>query len=366
MKKKWITLAIVLAIIVAIFTYLNYDKIEEYMESKSWQLADSIATIQTDDITQIATGKSLIALTKNSIDLYKDTEKVENSIALVTSEIITSTANNYTVIGDKISGNIYMMKDNEKVWETKVSGTIFDIVVNKNGYVAVTYYQSGYKSTIKVLKTNGEELFTTFLASTYAADVVIADNNKILAVAEIDTEGIKLISKIKIIEIDSSNETKVNTIYEDSDNLILDIEYTGKNELLILKDNGVIMIDNKNVASTILEYDYSNVAYSTIENGENAVIVRKISAGIFGSESVLEIYDNNNKKEYELESTPQSICVQNKTIALNLGNEVVFVGTNGNLIKRYKLGGQLKDIKLYDNGNMVALVFKNKIELIKI
>ena len=366
MNKKWIVLAVCLAIIVSIITYFSYDKIEEFLENKSWQLADSIATIQLDDIIQVATGKNLITLTKDSIDFYKDTDVIQNSIDIVASEILTSCANDYTVIADKKSGNLYMMKVDTKLWETQIAGEIVDVAVNKNGYAAVTYSQTGYKSIIKVLKASGEELFTTFLASTYAIDVAVADNNKVLAVAEVDAEGITLISKIKIIEIDNTNETKSNTIYEEKDSLIMDIEYTNKNELMVLKDTGVMLIDNKNILSNIVEYDYSTVAYSIIENRENAIIIKKASSGIFGSESVLEIYNKDNKKEYNLQSTPQSISAQNKTIALNLGNEVIFVNTNGNLIKRYNLGGQLKDIKLYDNGNMAALVFKNKIELIKI
>ena len=367
MNKKWIVIAVIFSILVAVITYLNYDKLEEYIESKSWQMADSVATIQIEGINQVASGKYLLALTKNSIDFYKNKNVSEYSINVVSSEIITHVAGEYTVIADKTSGNIYMMKDEVKVWEVKIDGTVFDIVVNKNGYVAVTYSQSGYKSIIKVLKANGEELFTTFLASTYASDVAIADNNKVLAVAEIDTEGIKVSSKIKFIEVDNNNETKLTTVYENNDCLILDLEYTNKNQLFVLKDNGIFLINENNLSANVLEYDYSKVAYATIENGENAIIVRKVSTGIFGSESIVEIYDNNHdKKEYKLDTTPQNICVQNKTIALNLGDEVVFVSTNGKLLKRYSLGTQLKDIKLYDNGNMAALVFRNKIELIKI
>lgn len=367
MNKKWFVLAIILAVIVAIITYFNYDKIEEYIDGKSWQMADSIATIQMENINQVATGKHLLTLTKSSIDFYKNKKTKEYSINLVSSEIITSVAGEYTIIADKTSGNIYMLKDDVIAWENKIDGQILDIVVNKNGYAAVTYSQSGYRSIIKVLKTSGEELFTTFLASTYASDVAIADNNKVLTVAEIDTEGIKVSSKIKLIEVDNNNETKVNTIYENSDCMILDIEYTDKNQLFVQKDNGVMIIGENNLTTTVSDYDYSKVAYATIENGENAVIIRKVSTGIFGSESVVDIYSSNlTKKEYKLNTTPQNICVQNKTIALNLGNEVVFVNTNGKLLKRYSLGTQLKDIKLYDNGNMAALVFRNKIELIKI
>lgn len=366
MNRKRFVIIIVLAIIISIITYFNYDKIEEYIANKQWQMADSIATIQIDDINQVESGKSLIMVTKNSIDLYKDSATKKNTISLVTSEIITSTANEYTVIGDKSSGNIYMLKEEIVVWNSKINGTILDIVVNKNGYVAVTYSQSGYKSVIRVIKPTGDELCTTFLGSTYAIDVAISNNNKLLAVAEVDTEGINISSNIKIIEIGNGNDTKFNTVYSDSDSLILDIEYTDKNNLLILKDDGVVSIDKENLTKDVLTYDYSEIVYSTIENSENVVAVRKASVGIFGSECVLEIYDEKSKKEYELTATPQNIYAQDETIALNMGNEVIFVGTNGKLIKRYTLGSQLKDIKLYENGSMAALIFRNKIELVKI
>lgn len=366
MNKKKIAIIVALAIITSIITYLNYDKIEEYIVNKQWQMADSIATIQMDDVNQVMNGKNLILLTKNSIDFYKDSANKEKSIPIVTSEILTSVANEYTVIGEKTSGNIYMLKEDIIAWESKANGTILDVVVNKNGYVAVTYYQSGYKSVIKVFKPNGEELFTTFLASTYAIDVAIADNNKLIAVAEVDTEGIRVTSNVKIIEVNNNNETRFNTIYTDNDSLILDVEYTDKNTLFILKDDGVVSIDKEKNTKNVLTYDYSEIVYSTIENGKNIVVVRKAAVGIFGSECVLEIYDEKGKEEYKLTATPQSICVQNKTIVLNMGNEVIFVGTNGKLIKRYTLGSQLKDIKLYENGNMAALVFRNKIELVKI
>lgn len=366
MNKKWIVAAIILAIIAAIVTYINYEKIEEYISNKSWQLADSVATIYTDNINQVETGKNLVVLTKNSIDLYNNSDKSNYSIPIVSSEILTDTSDEYTIIAEKTTGFVTLMNNTEKVWEKNFSGTVTDVVVNKNGYAAITYYQTGYKSVIKVLKNNGEELFTNFLAASYAIDVDIANNNKVLAVAEIDTEGIKVVSKIEIVEIDSANKTKINKLYECDDEVILDVEYTKNGELFVLKDSAILKIDQEKVISNILEYDYSTVAYATVENGENAIVVRKKSSGIFGSESVLEIINGENKKDYELYSTPQGIFVQGKTVALNMGNEAIFTNTNGKLIKRYNLGGQLKEIILYDNGNMAALVFKNKIELIKI
>ena len=64
-------------------------------------------------------------------------------------------------------------------------------------------------------------------------------------IAEIDTEGIKLTSNIKLIEIDNSNETKVNTIYSAGDSLILSVKYTEDNNLFVQKDDGIVLIDEE-------------------------------------------------------------------------------------------------------------------------
>lgn len=366
MNKRAIIILIILAITISVVTYFNYDAIEEYIENKQWQMADSIATIQLDDVSQVASGKDLILLTKSSIDLYKNSASKIGSISVASSELITDSANDYTIIGDKTSGNIYVLKETQTVWETQITGTLLGVEINKNGYSAITYTQSGYKSVIRVLKPTGDELCTTFLGSTYALDVAISNNNKTLAVAEVDTDGIKLSSNVKVIEITNNNDAKFNTVYTDNDSLILDIEYTENNKLLVLKDDGVATIDNENTVTENLSYTYSEMVYSTIENSEDIIVVQKSAVGIFGSECKLKIYGEKNEKEYELNSTPQSICAKGKTIALNMGNEVIFVSTNGKLIKRYSLGSQLKDIKLYENGRFAALVFRNKIELVEI
>ena len=70
--------------------------------------------------------------------------------------------------------------------------------------------------------------------------------------------------------------------------------------------------------------------------------------------------------EIGIDRTPQSIDTNNTIIALNLGDEVLFFNTNGKLEKRYELENQLLAVKLYNKGNMAALVFRNKIELIKL
>lgn len=121
-----------------------------------------------------------------------------------------------------------MICGNEKVWENIIPGNIYSVYVNKNGYVAVTYKQSGYKSLVKIISPTGIELFTSYLASTYALDVAITNDNKTLAIAEVDTEGIHVTSAIKIIDINNLENSNVKRFALDENSIIVNIEYTEK------------------------------------------------------------------------------------------------------------------------------------------
>ena len=46
--------------------------------------------------------------------------------------------------------------------------------------------------------------------------------------------------------------------------------------------------------------------------------------------------------------------------------KILFLNTNGRFLKHCRLDGQVKEIKLYGNGSMAALVFRDRIEIIKL
>ena len=70
----------------------------------------------------------------------------------------------------------------------------------------------------------GKELFNTYLSSTRAVDVSISNDNKYLAIAEIDTSGTIIQSNIKIFSIE---EAKVKAENSNKKN------YNGENNDLI-------------------------------------------------------------------------------------------------------------------------------------
>lgn len=368
-KGKTLLIIIILIAIFSTIFYLNYERIEAFFGNKEWEYVSPIAKIITNKYLQASSiGDKLVVIETDKISAYENSNKAEFSVNNVMRAAISDNVESYCVIGEDGGSKFMLLDEKGKVWEFDTQGEILSLSVNKNGYVACIYSKSGYKSLIKVIKPSGEEMFTNYLASTYAVDVEISNDNKYLALAEVSTEGINIESYIKIIDMNKAETESITTIELDSNTLVLDIEYDDKNDLLILEDKGIEKVSPSYEKTEIRHYRANEISHVSIENKANFVLVEKEEAGIFSTNYILKIYnlEDEEPKSFELESTPKQIYAQGKTIAIDMGNEILFVNTNGKLIKRCKLDGQVKEIKLYASGNMVALIFRDRIEIVKL
>lgn len=368
-KSYLIVALVVLCVCFALIGYFNYDAIMSYIEGKEWQIADSFATVSLENVSQIQGGKSLAVLTNTSLMLYGSNAKSVYQEDFVTTGIVTDACEEYMVIAPKEGNQIYLFKGSELIWKKEFTGVIFNVSVNKNGYVTIIYSQTGRKSSIKVLKPSGDELFTTHLASTYAVDAEMTYDNKRLYIAELNADGIKIESYIKVIEmanIENTLSPKLENILVGSDEMVTDIELSNANELWIMKDTGIAKLDKTNTLQAVYPFERKNTLFASVQSAEAPVIVEKVSTGIFTSQTTLKIMKETSPIEVKVDKTPQSIAVMKDKIAFNMGDEVIFYRMDGNIEKRYELKNQLQTVELYDNGNVAALLFRDRIEWIKL
>jgi len=243
--------------------------------------------------------------------------------------------------------------------------------VNKNGYVAVVIVDTGYKTVIAVYDPQGQgrPLFTTYLSSTRTVDVSISNDNKYLAIAEVDTSGTMIQSNIKIMSIDKASTDPTNSL-EDAytgkvGGLITNIEYQDKNRLICMYTDSIhsisgsdeiVLIDNRNTKSI----------FQSISLIENVVSIEEKSSGLFTADSVVSIInvDNRNERTYIVDSITKEIHTYGNIIALNLGTEIEFINTNGRLVKRYIANQEITNLVL--SNNMAGIIYKDKIEIINL
>lgn len=216
----------------------------------------------------------------------------------------------------------------------------------------------------------GEPLFKTFFSSTRVVATSISNDNKYLAIAEIDTSGTILQTNVKIISIEEGKkdaENSVKKIYNGENiELITNIKYQEKNKLLCMYPNKITCIKEDETIETLQEYEKKKISYASIDLSNSSITIEEKSSGLFTADSVVNIINSENMSTslYTAESVTKEIYTKNNVIALNLGSEVEFINTNGWLLKRYTAEQEITSIVL--SNSIAGIVYRDKIEIINL
>ncbi|MBQ8298593.1 MAG: hypothetical protein IJX99_01780 [Clostridia bacterium] len=368
--KKRLYIFVLLIILGCFLAYQNKDQLLTYFSNQDWKQAEVTGTTTLSNHFAIdGTSSNLIVVGNNYLHGFSNNGEENFDLNVSLKNAVTSATGDYCIIGEKDGTKVYMINSNAKIWEMDIQGTILDVSVNKNGYSAIIYKQVGYKSLIKVVKPDGTELFTTYLASTYALDAEISNDNKILAVAEINTEGIKVGSIIELINMSDLEKKNSSKFALEDGTLVTNIEYNSKNKLLIQTDSGIQIVDNNELKMFVEDFD-DGTKFVTIENESSPVVISKVENGLFETSYVLKIFDYKENdvsyEEYQIDDSPSIIASKDNKIAMLIEKELIIVNLNGKLLKKYDVSGNIKSIIIFNNGNSLAVVYRDKIEFMKI
>lgn len=371
MKKFVCVIFLILLLFIgSSYIYTHFDELKNYWSNEDWKLVEVLETVPLSNYFTIdGNNSNLIVVGNNYVHGFSPNGKENFDINVSLKNARTSTAGEYCIIGEKDASKIYMINSSAKIWELDIQGTILDVSVNKNGYAAIVYKQVGYKSLIKVIKPDGEELFTTYLASNYALDVEISNDNKTLVIAEINTEGVNVESVIELInmsDLENKNSKKINL---PEDTLITNIEYNSKNKLVVLTDKNILLLEGEVLKNLGEDFD-DDTQIASIENADNPIVISKIENGLFDTSYALRIYDYKNSgvtyEEYQTEEVPSIVTASDGHIVMLLEKEIVIVNSNGKLVKKSDVLGNIKSIVIFNNGNALAVIHRDKIEFMKI
>lgn len=378
-KTKIIKLIVfVLLIAVVIATVVVYNKNEEfrnildkYLFRKEVQ-PDNLVTIDLDankESNVYAHNKYIVILNQNSLEFYNKTGNKEQSLEVQISTPIFEGNDNYLYVAEKNGQRIYCIQNKNILWHKDIEGEIKALNVNKNGYVSLIVSGTSYKSIIETYDNTGKELFKRGLSTTSVIDTDISDDNKYLAIAEADFSGVLVQSKIEILSIESasknSDDAVIYTYQPESDNLVINIQYQ-KDSLVCMYDKFIEIIKNKNTTKAF-EFSNETVLFADVNLNSKIIKVIKKSEGFFGKAFQMEIIDTNkidNVTTYEIEQNPKKVYVNDNVICINIGTEVLFVNSNGWLIKRYKSSKEVQNV--FFNSNIAGIISKGKIELISL
>ena len=381
LNMRKLRIAIIVATIILIFIvlfciYLGNKNFRDFMDKYVLMknvTENNVVAISLDDTenNNIYTYDKYICVFKNNtLTGYNSSANKEYELTVKLTNPIVDINNRFLLIAEENGQKIYLISGNNILWEKELEGNISKISVNKNGYVSVILTGTTYKSIIQTFDNNGNELFKTFISYTIAMDSDISNDNKYLSFVEINTSGTVIQSTVKTISMQKAKNNPSEAIIYTStplnDSVAISLKYQDSNKLVCMYDNSIHVINN-GTDEEILNLNESGKKISFSDIRLNNFVFRVIEKNILlSTQSTVEIVNSSSKKSniYTVDSVIKEVYCYNNVIALNLGSEVHFIGTNGWLIKKYISNQEVRKIVM--NTDFAAVVYRDKVEIINL
>lgn len=379
-KKKVIitiiAIIIILFLIIISAIYINNKNVRLWIDKNIFRkevIQNNLPTIElneSDTQNIYAFNKYIGVLSKNQFAIYDNSGKKQDELNIEITKPIFNSSGRHLVIAEEKGQKVYLITDKGIAWEKSIEGNISQVEVNKNGYVAITIVDTINKTVVAVYDNTGNWLFNNILSTTRVVSTSLSNDNKYLALAEIDTSGTQIQSSIKVMSIEEGKNNPSNSIKKvynsEKGDLITQIKYQEKDKLLCMYTDKIDVIKTDETTETISENKDKKVSFTSISLSNSAVMLEEKSSGLFTADSIVSIInpDNKNISTYTTEAVTKEIYIYDNIIGLNLGAEVEFINTSGWLVKKYTAEQEITNIVL--SSSMAGIVYRDKIELINL
>lgn len=375
-KKVIITISVILilsTITIVLLYFLNLE-FRNTIDIKILRKNISTETLPTIDLdinkpNQISVYSKYIAiLNEKKVSIYNNYGEMVSQVPVDINNAIFASSNKYLAIAEDGGKNFYLLLDTTYLWSGSIEGSIEQIHVNQNGYIAIVTSDATYKSIITVYDSEGSELIKKYLSTTRVIDVAMSKDNKYVAIAELDTTGVLIQSKVEIISIENTirnNEKSDMYLYSaDRGTLITKIKYQDKNRLICMYDDHIQAISDNFQSEDI--FQFHNATYVSINLNNGFTYVTEESKGLFKSSSIVNIgnYQGAIANNYNIEAVAKEVYTCDNVIAINVGMETYFINDMGLLIKKVTSKQEITNIVF--SGNLATIVYKDRVEIINL
>ncbi len=314
--------------------------------------------------------KNIAVLEKGEFKAYSksgDHININEGLNISMANPIAKTNEKNLVLVEKKGKKVYLINDGKIKWDRELDFNINSANVNVNGYVAVTGSNSMYKSIVAVISNEGDELFIIYISSNIVVDAEISNDNKLLAIAEVNYSKPIVESMIKYISVDKAIKEPSKSIIKTykENKLVVDIKFKSKDMLLVQYSREIFKY-NKEEEKKIYDIP-ENTQFIEIGGNKNIIVLEQVSEGFFSGEYQITIVNDQGKEKgiYKIgKFVPKELKVSNNNIAVNLGQEAVILSIDGWEKKKYDSDKEIREVILSDK--ICAILYKNSFNIMEI
>lgn len=365
---------LIIAVIVTFSLYIAEENFRKWIDSNLLRKdisSENVETISLDvgkNNQIICYSKYIGILNDKNLKLYNQQGGNITDILVNINTAIYDTNDKYLAIAEENGQEFCVILDKTYLWKQNVEGEILQIHINKNGYVALVTKDTTYKSIITLYDSNGNQLLKSFQKSTRVIDVSISNDNKYIAVAEMDISGTLIQSNIKIISVEKA-KTDANEAIEWSkqaptSKMVTKIKYQEKNKLVCVYDNSINIVEGKDEKNIIQVNDDMTFISGNLSN--SIAYIKEERTGVFNSNSSLNITNiaNNQNYTYSFAEIAKEMYTYENIIGINIGTEIYFINTAGALVKKYSSDQEITNVIM--SNEIALIIYKDKIEIINL
>jgi len=324
-----------------------------------------IDILERDNSYFFAYDDKILVLTNNILYAYEASGEIGYSINIEIANPIFKSNDKYLCIAEKGGKKVYVINNENILWQRETEYPINNIEINKKGFVSISTIGTSYK-IIEVYNNKGEEQIKTYLSNTNVVSMALSEDSKKLAIGEINFSGTLVKSNIKIVDMEiakqnSQQNSFVN--YSLSEGVLLTKLKYVEDILVCMCENAIYKIENQQF-NEIVNFNSENILFAEI--AENVMLVKKVKSNLLSSEIEIVMIDvkNNKKNTYKLEKEPKSICAYKNLIAANTGSELIIINDLGWLTRKYISTHEINKIIL--TNSIVGVIYKSRIGIIQL
>jgi len=266
----------------------------------------------------------------------------------------------YMVIANKSNGNIYIFSGKNELTNKKIEGTIDDVYLDEKGNVAVEYSSSGYKKIISVFDKYGKNKYSAYISSSSILDIKLMDNGNKLLLVQTDSSSLTIGTKISII--DSNKTDSIKEILKLENKLVYNLKIINEELILVTNDSIVKYNFNTGISSQVHSLDANQTNYITLSDSYFAAIEATEEKFSF----ITNKFDNTSISNIELDVLPKYIKNSGLLTYVVSENNISVVNKWGIIVRNIDIKLPPKDIVIFNNEKSVALIYSNRIEIVKL
>ncbi len=359
-----IILLVILCTLVLLYEYgpifgISLDKFDAGKEKK-------IDIVTGENDIYINYNEELLVYSNQKVATYNKNAKKTweyNLDSMFTPSIYTY--EKYMVIVNNTSGNIYLFESKKEILDQKIDGTINHVYLDEYGNMAVEYSTSGYKKVVGVYNKSGRNLYNAYLDNDAIVDLKIIENSNKLLVLQTSSVSSKIGIKVNLIDGTKENDNLIQIAKFDN-NFVYDLTIQGRNIIIVLDDRLVkLNIDDKKVTD-IMSFESSQLSFISLTSNYFTTVEKELNSDSSNYKINMKRFDNSLISSTSIDNVPKFIQNSGLLNYFVYQDRLSVINKWGIEVKSENIDIAPKNIIVFNGQKAIALVYTNKIRVIKI